>query len=50
MPGARPWKGVIYSCCGAYGRIYQNQNTLKWTGNCPKCYKPVIMTNPDLGK
>ena len=46
----RPWKGVIFSCCNAYGRLYQNPNNKRWNGNCPKCFKPVSMMRPDLGK
>lgn len=33
----RPWKGVLFPCCGVYGRIYQSLATGRFEGNCPKC-------------
>jgi hypothetical protein len=33
----RPWKGVLFPCCGVYGRIYRSVASGLFEGNCPKC-------------
>lgn len=42
-PAARPWKGVIFHCCGVYGRVYQDLRTGEWKGNCPRCARPTVL-------
>lgn len=39
----RPWKGVVFHCCAAYGRVYLNPTTHKWVGNCPKCMRSRVV-------
>lgn len=41
---ARPWKGVIFHCCGVYGRVYQDARTGEWKGNCPRCARPTVLS------
>ena len=31
--------GVLFECCNAYGRLYQNQQGTHYIGRCPKCMK-----------
>jgi hypothetical protein len=33
----RPWKGVIFSCCNVYGRVYKSAHSGLYEGNCPRC-------------
>ncbi len=33
----RPWKGVLFPCCGTYGRIYQSLHSGQFEGHCPRC-------------
>ncbi len=33
--------GVMFECCGVYGRLYKNKAGTHYTGYCPKCMKPV---------
>lgn len=37
----RPWKGVLFPCCGVYGRMYQSAATGRFEGNCPRCGQPA---------
>lgn len=39
----RPWKGVIFSCCGIYGRIYRSLTSGLYEGNCPRCGRKFIL-------
>ncbi|HSQ41378.1 MAG TPA: hypothetical protein VLM37_03765 [Fibrobacteraceae bacterium] len=44
----RPWKGVLFPCCGVYGRIYQSKTTGRFEGNCPKCGRPARLLPSQL--
>ena len=37
----RPFLGIHYARCGAYGRIYKNKEGNSYVGNCPRCMHPV---------
>jgi len=37
----RAWKGVLFHCCGVYGRIYKSVVTGMFEGHCPRCGKPA---------
>ena len=39
----RPWKGVLFSCCGVYGRIYQSLSSGRYEGHCPRCGRASIL-------
>ena len=43
MTQKRPWKGVIFSCCGVYGRVYLSVVTRQYVGYCPKCYAKAVV-------
>ena len=33
--------GIMFDCCGVYGRIYQNKEGNAYVGRCPKCMRTV---------
>lgn len=37
----RPFLGIMFDCCGIYGRIYKNKEGTAYTGRCPKCMRPI---------
>lgn len=37
----RRYLGVQFACCSVYARVYLNRASTAYTGNCPKCSKPV---------
>lgn len=38
---AKPWLGILFTCCGVYARIYKNHAGRKYVGRCPKCGAPL---------
>lgn len=40
-PQGNPWLGVMFKCCGVYGRIYRNAEKTHYRGACPRCGGPV---------
>ena len=37
----RKFLGIMFDCCGVYGRIYQNKEGTAYVGRCPKFLRPV---------
>lgn len=37
----RAYLGIMFNCCGAYGRIYKNKTNTAYVGNCPRCMKSI---------
>lgn len=35
----KPYLGIMYNCCGVYGRIYKNKEGTAYVGSCPKCMR-----------
>lgn len=33
--------GIMYNCCGIYGRIYKNKEGTAYIGRCPKCMRSI---------
>ncbi len=38
---AKKYLGILFKCCGVYGRIYQNSDKSAYVGRCPKCLRTV---------
>ncbi|HUU68485.1 MAG TPA: hypothetical protein VM186_03090 [Planctomycetota bacterium] len=44
----RPFVGLLFECCGVYGRLYPNRARTAFEGRCPHCYRVVsIPTGQD---
>ena len=37
----RKFLGILFECCGVYGRIYQNKEGTAYVGRCPKCMRNI---------
>ena len=46
---SRPFLGIRFQCCRAYGRIYRNDAMTAYTGHCPKCRGEVTVPIGDGG-
>ena len=40
-PEKKAYLGIMFNCCGAYGRIYKNKDNTAYVGRCPKCMRTV---------
>ena len=37
----KKYLGIMFQCCGVYGRIYENKDKTAYVGRCPRCLKSV---------
>jgi hypothetical protein len=35
--------GIMFNCCGVYGRIYKNKEGTAYVGRCPKCMRRITI-------
>ncbi|MEE8169542.1 MAG: hypothetical protein V3T70_03260 [Phycisphaerae bacterium] len=42
--GRRGWIGIHFTCCGAYSRIYRNNDRTAYVGKCPRCLRNLRLT------
>ena len=33
--------GIMFDCCGVYGRLYPNKEGTAYVGRCPRCMRPI---------
>lgn len=33
--------GIMFNCCGTYGRIYKNKDGTAYVGRCPRCMRNI---------
>jgi hypothetical protein len=44
----RPFLGISFRCCRAYGRVYKNRQRTAYEGACPRCGRKVrVPIGPD---
>jgi hypothetical protein len=46
----RKFLGISFACCGVYSRIYINDDSTAYQGNCPKCSRRVEVLIAHDGK
>ena len=39
--------GIMFNCCGVYGRIYKNKDETAYVGRCPRCMRTIKI---DIGE
>jgi hypothetical protein len=37
----REFLGIMFNCCGVYGRIYKNKDKTAYVGRCPRCMRNI---------
>lgn len=37
----KKYLGILFECCGVYGRIYKNKDETAYVGRCPKCLRTI---------
>ncbi len=37
----KKYLGIMFKCCSAYGRIYENKDKTAYVGRCPRCLRSV---------
>jgi len=37
----KSYLGIMFNCCGTYGRIYKNKDGTAYVGRCPRCTRPI---------
>ena len=37
----RAFVGIHFTCCDVYTRVYIDRDRSAYTGNCPRCAKPI---------
>ena len=45
----KPFVGIIFNCCKAYGRIYLDRSATAFEGRCPRCLKRVVLQISEEG-
>jgi uncharacterized paraquat-inducible protein A len=45
----RPFVGVLFRCCGCYGRAYLDQLHGYFQAHCPRCAAPIRVHLSDQG-
>ena len=46
---ARNFLGIFFECCGAYSRIYRNEQGSAYEGRCPRCLGRVSVPIAECG-
>jgi len=46
---SRPFLGVMFDCCHAYGRLYPDRFGKAFAGRCPRCGRAVSVPIGDDG-
>ncbi|TWT45831.1 hypothetical protein RAS1_22660 [Phycisphaerae bacterium RAS1] len=42
-PSGRPFIGILFDCCGVYGRIYRDPDADRYDGRCPRCLRRLTV-------
>lgn len=47
-PQPRPHRGILFTCCNVYARVYLNAKEDAFVGWCPRCAKRLeLRVDPD---